>query len=149
MEWAYTLAYRLSGEHFLAEEISQEAFIALYQSIGRFRQESTLKTYITRIILNLWRQHLRKRYREKRFTEVLQGKMKGGNNLMDKIEDDDLKARIDCAIATLPPKQKEIFILKHLEGLKISEVAEIVGCREGTVKAHLFKALMNLRKQLK
>jgi len=149
MEWAYTLAYRLSGEHFLAEEISQEAFIALYQSIGRFRQESTLKTYITRIILNLWRQHLRKRYREKRFTEVLQGKMKGGNNLMDKVENDDLKARIDCAIATLPPKQKEIFILKHLEGLKISEVAEIVGCREGTVKAHLFKALMNLRKQLK
>jgi len=149
MRWAYTLAYRLSGEHFLAEEISQEAFVALYQNISRFRQESTLKTYLSKIIFNLWRQHLRKRYREKRFTEVLRGKMKGEDNLMDEIENDDLKAKIGCAIATLPPKQKEIFVLKHLEGFKISEVAEIVGCREGTVKAHLFKALMNLRKQLR
>lgn len=149
MKWAYTLAYRLSGEHFIAEEISQEAFIALYQNINRFRQESTLKTYLSRIILNLWRQHLRKRYREEKLTEMLKSKMKDGKNLMDEIENDNLKTKIDCAIDTLPPKQKIIFVLKHLEGLKISEIAEIVGCREGTVKAHLFKALINLRKQLK
>jgi len=149
MRWAYNLAYRLSGEHFLAEEISQEAFIALYQNINKFKQKSTLKTYLSKIILNIWRQHLRKKYREKRFTEVLQGKMKDNKDLMDEIKNDDLKEKIECAIANLPSKQKEIFILKHLEGLKISEVAKIVGCREGTVKAHLFKALMNLRRQLK
>lgn len=149
MKWAYTLAYRLSGEHFLAEEISQDAFVALHQNIRSFRQESTLKTYLSKIILNLWRQYLRKKYREMKFTDTLKRRSGGSNrdNLIE-VENDDLKEKINDAITTLPLKQKEIFILKHLEGLKISEVAKIIGCREGTVKAHLFKALVNLRKKL-
>jgi RNA polymerase sigma-70 factor (ECF subfamily) len=148
MKWAYGLAYRLSGEHFLADEISQEAFFALYRSLGKFRGDVRLKTYLTRIIVNVWRQHLRGVYRQQNRDQALARRQKGESSLPGELKRDETREKIEEAVAKLPPAQKKIFILKHLEGLKIREVAAAVGCREGTVKAHLFKALRNLRKNL-
>jgi RNA polymerase sigma-70 factor (ECF subfamily) len=148
MKWAYGLAYRLSGEHFLADEISQEAFVALYRSFGKFRGEARLKTYLTRIVINVWRQHLRGIYRQQNLNQALARRQKEESNLPRELKRDETREAIEEAVAKLPPAQKKIFILKHLEGLKISEVAAAVGCREGTVKAHLFKACRNLRKNL-
>lgn len=148
MKWAYGLAYRLSGEHFLADEISQETFVALYRSFGKFRGEARLKTYLTRIILNIWRQHLRGFYRLQDRNQLLARRQKDESSLPRELKRDETREKIEEAIAKLPPAQKKIFILKHLEGMKIREVAEAVGCREGTVKAHLFKACRNLRKNL-
>ena len=149
MKWAYGLAYRLSGEHFLADEISQEAFVALYRSFGKFRGEARLKTYLTRIIINIWHQHLRGVYRQQNLNQALaRRQQRDESNLPRELKRDETREKIEEAIAKLPPAQKKIFILKHLEGMKIREVAEAVGCREGTVKAHLFKACRNLRKNL-
>ncbi|MCX5642427.1 MAG: RNA polymerase sigma factor [Candidatus Omnitrophica bacterium] len=149
MKWAYGLAYRLSGEHFLADEISQEAFFVLYRSFGKFRGESRLKTYLTRIIINIWRQHLRGVYRQQdRDQRLARRQQRDENSLPRELKRDETREKIEEAIAKLPPAQKKIFILKHLEGMKIREVASATGCREGTVKAHLFKALRNLRKNL-
>ena len=152
IKWAYGLAYRLSGEHFLADEISQEAFVALYRSFGKFRGEASLKTYLTRIIVNIWRQHLRGFYRKQNLNQALTRRQyrqqTNNSSLTGEIKRDEMREQIEEAIAKLPPAQKKIFVLKHLEGMKIREVALMVGCREGTVKAHLFKALGNLRKNL-
>ncbi len=148
MKWAYGFAYRLSGEHFLADEISQEAFVALYRSFGKFRGEARLKTYLTRIIINIWRQYLRGVYRQQNLNQKLARRQKDESSLPGELKRDETREKIEEAVAKLPPAQKKIFILKHLEGLKIREVALAVGCREGTVKAHLFKALRNLRKNL-
>ena len=148
MKWAYGLAYRLSGEHFLADEISQEAFVALYRSFGKFRGDARLRTYLTRIIINVWQQHLRGVYRQQNRNQALACRQKDESNLPGELKRDETREKIEEAVAKLPPAQKKIFILKHLEGMKISEVAAAVGCREGTVKAHLFKACRNLRKNL-
>ncbi|RMG70415.1 MAG: sigma-70 family RNA polymerase sigma factor, partial [Nitrospirae bacterium] len=52
------------------------------------------------------------------------------------------------AIKRLPDRQRQVFLLKHKEGLKISEIAEVFGCPQGTVKANLFKAIRNLKNSM-
>lgn len=149
MRWAYSLAYSLSNDHYWADEISQEAFVALHRSIAGFRRKSSLKTYLYRIILNSWKQHLRKSYRKKRLSYALGRRVEKTRDIFDEMNADEIKGKINYAVAQLPPRQKEVFVLKHLQGLKIAEVASTIGCSEGTVKANLFKALNNLRNRLK
>ena len=55
---------------------------------------------------------------------------------------------MNAAVESLSPKQKMTFILKHYEGYKIREIAEMMNCKEGTVKKYLFDATKNLRKKL-
>jgi RNA polymerase sigma-70 factor (ECF subfamily) len=53
------------------------------------------------------------------------------------------------AVSQLSFKQREIFVMKHLKGMKISEISKVLGCSEGTVKTHLFRAIKELRDKLK
>ena len=56
--------------------------------------------------------------------------------------------KIDKALSTLSPNQKMSFLLKHYEGYKIREIAEMMNCKEGTIKKYLFDAVKRLKKQL-
>ena len=56
--------------------------------------------------------------------------------------------KVRKSIQRLPARQREVFVLKHLKGLKISEIARVLDCPEGTVKANLFKAIKNLKQYL-
>jgi RNA polymerase sigma-70 factor (ECF subfamily) len=60
----------------------------------------------------------------------------------------ELGEMVTAAVESLSPKQKITFILKHYEGYKIREIAEMLNCKEGTVKKYLFDAIRNLRKKL-
>lgn len=64
------------------------------------------------------------------------------------IEKEETKKVIDDAIHSLSTKQREIFVMKHIEGMKIHEIAKSLHCAEGTVKAHLFKAVKKLQNNL-
>jgi RNA polymerase sigma-70 factor (ECF subfamily) len=57
--------------------------------------------------------------------------------------------RVEQALKTLSPRQKMVFSLKHYEGYKLREIAEMMKCSEGTVKKYLFEATARLRMQLK
>ncbi|MYE89210.1 RNA polymerase sigma factor, partial [Candidatus Poribacteria bacterium] len=65
------------------------------------------------------------------------------------VEDKELLVYLRRAIGQLAPKQREIFILRHWEGLSLKEIASTLGRSSGTVKAHLFHAHRNLRKLLR
>ena len=60
--------------------------------------------------------------------------------------DTDLREIVKTAVESLSPKQRMTFVLKHYEGYKIREIAEMLNCKEGTVKKYLFDAIKNLRK---
>ena len=64
------------------------------------------------------------------------------------VEEKELQQHIIGAVSALSPKQREVFVLRHWDGLQIKEIANVIGRSEGTVKAHLFHAVRNLRKQL-
>ncbi len=150
MKWAYNFAYRLTQDHFLAEEISQESFIALYRGWKKFRGESTFRTYLGRIIINLWHRYLKRKKRQDSLRVVLQKNLPVEKETPEKafyMTEKGLQLRE--AIERLPARQKEVFILRCVEGMKISEVARLLHCQEGTVKAHLFFALEHLKEYLK
>ena len=65
------------------------------------------------------------------------------------VENKELLAHLRKAITQLPPRQREIFSLRHWEGLSLKEIADTLGRSSGTVKAHLFHAHRNLHKHLR
>lgn len=66
----------------------------------------------------------------------------------DKLKQQDSQERIQRALKRLPLRQKNVIILKHFEGMKISQISQVLGCSESSVKTHLARAVMHLRKEL-
>jgi RNA polymerase sigma-70 factor (ECF subfamily) len=78
--------------------------------------------------------------------EIVSGSIEKGNGREEKDEEKDI---LKEAISKLPLRQKNVIILKHFKGLKISEISKILNCSQGSVKIHLFRGIKNLRKILK
>lgn len=149
-----------------AEDLAQEAFVRVFKSIKNFRGHSSFQTWFYQILLNLCRTHLRRRYMLNRVTFNFpqntefdeRGQMSIETIIPDKswgsdpgkvMRNQELKTALAQSLDQLPPQQKEIFTLKHFLGLKISEIAEITGNAEGTIKTHLFRAIKAMQVKLK
>jgi RNA polymerase sigma-70 factor (ECF subfamily) len=146
----FSLAYRLLGNPEDARDISQEAFAQVYLHIKDFRGESTFKTWFYRIIINLCR-----RQWQRKTTSSLdlyierEVEPQAREGVEEEVKRKELRAAIEEAVRGLPAKQREVFIMKHMEGMKISEISEVLKCAEGTVKIHLFRAVRALQERLK
>lgn len=162
---AYYFCVRLVGHSQEAEDMAQEAFVKVFKNLKTFRGDSSFQTWFYQILLNLCRSHLRHRYLVNkimfRFPEPAERDDESEISIETSIPDNsldsdplratlnqELKKEIRMAIDSLPAQQKEVFTLKHFEGLKISEIAAITGNAEGTIKAHLFRAVQTLQKKL-
>ncbi len=140
-----------------AEDISQEVFVQVYQSIGSFKGESKLSTWIYRIATTKSLDHERKKKRKKRFgfvksifgdeSEVMINPPDFNHPgvALDKKEN---AARLFKAIDKLPENQKIAFILNKVEGLSYQEVSEVMEVSVSSVESLLHRAKNNLRKIL-
>jgi RNA polymerase sigma-70 factor (ECF subfamily) len=164
-EKAYAIAYNMcSGDSEEAQELTQEAFLRAFRSLKNFRGKSSFYTWFYRILVNtcldsrrrrkrwdkiftFWRHDRRERTDSKKMDEDYPDP--GVNsNPMTALSGKQLAQEISQALETLPEKQRVIFQLKVLHGMKIREIAQIVGSAEGTVKSHLFRATHFLRDAL-
>jgi len=149
----FSIAYSMTGNIEDAEDITQEVFISAFKGIKGFKGRSSLKTWLYRITINACRRHRRKSSFRRIFS--LNFLNREGDEGVYEIEDPHTPENhlmekekwklINDAIKKLPSRQKEVFLLKHQEGLRLSEIAEVLGCPLGTVKANLFKAIKNLK----
>jgi len=143
-----------------AKDLYQEVFIRVYRGLKRFRFQSEFSTWLFRITTNVCltyksrnKEHLRvsinKSYEddENEFT-AKEELVYEGSSPEEITTGTDLGEIVNTAVESLSPKQKMTFILKHYEGYKIREIAEMMNCKEGTVKKYLFDAIKNLRKKL-
>lgn len=142
-----------------AKDLYQEVFIRVYRGLKNFRFESEFSTWIYRITTNVClsyksrsKEHLRVSINNNDDDENEIGEAReliyDGSSPEEMTSGADIREIVDEAVESLSPKQKMTFILNHYEGYKIREIAEMLNCKEGTVKKYLFEAIKNLRKKL-
>ncbi len=144
---ARRLAWRLvGGDESAAEDVVQEAFLRAHRALDRFRGEASLSTWFYRIVVRQAANHRRWRNLRERWGGW--GQVEGPDPRAAAAGDPALRARIAAAMDGLSPRQREVFVLIHLEGFTVRETAEVVGRPVGTVKSHLHRALAHLRREL-
>jgi len=147
----FSLCLRMTGDHALAEDFTQEAFLQLYRKIASFRGESSFSTWLHRLTVNI----VLMRWRKKGLTEVsleatLEPQSEDGPKKDIGKRDDVLHGSIDRmalerAIDGLSPGYRITFVLHDIEGYEHNEIAEMLGCSIGNSKSQLHKARMKLR----
>jgi len=155
-ERAVRMAYSVTGNLVDAQDIAQDALIRIYKNINTFKEECKFSTWFYRIVVNLCRDFLRKKGRNRIMLNPQEDIEKGGFEFPDKKNPSPQKAlinkelgmKIDLAVAGLPQMQQIVFILKYKQQMKISEVSSVLGIAESTVKVHLFRAVGALKKKL-
>lgn len=148
-ERIYFIAYRMTNNHADADDLSQEAFIKAYESIGNFREKSSFFTWLCRITINMTINHLKKTGKKKVFTLDENISIEDTSSNPGEIaESRQLHEEITKAIDSLPLKQRAVVELAILEGLPHREIAKILGCREKTVSWRLFQARKKIKEKL-
>ena len=135
-------------------ELCQEAFLRVHRYLHQYRFDSPLKAWIGQVAYSVARRHLER----KRIALAEAIDDEDGLSLLDNIGDGfDLEAahagadeerELHAAIERLPPLQRTILTLYHLEELPIGEIATITDLAEGTIKSHLFRSRNKLREIL-
>ncbi len=144
---ARRLAWRLvGGDEAAAEDVTQEAFVKAYQALDRFRGEASLETWFYRILVR--QAHNYRRWRAVRTLWQREGVAESIDPTSAVQGDPGLRRRIAQALDQLSRRQREAFVLVHLEGFTVQECADFLGKPSGTVKSHLHRALVKLRAEL-
>jgi RNA polymerase sigma-70 factor (ECF subfamily) len=144
----YGYLYRLSGDMDDAMEITQNAFVKAYQSMGRFRGDSSFKTWLFRIASNTWKNTIRDRSRRKTVQLDTVPLSSPHDPLNDAVESQE-RAMFAAAVKKLPPRQKQALVLRAQEGCSFDEVARIMNCSTGAAKASYHHAVGKLKVILK
>ena len=142
-----------------AEDIAQEVFLEVYKSIGKFKGNSKLSTWIYKICTNKCLEFIRKKNAKKRLVFIQ--RILGNEIPLDKtnfftefnhpgilLEHKERSETIYLAINTLPESQKTVFTLAKLDGKTYQEIVEITGKSMSSVESIMFRAKKNLQRKL-
>ena len=131
-------------------ELCQEAFLRVHQALHQYRGESALKSWIAQVAYSVAKRHL-----EKKRIPIAEAADDDGLSLAETVgdgfdleaatSDGEAVAHLHAAIERLPPLQRTLLTLYHLEELPIGEISGITGLAEGTIKSHLFRSRKLLR----
>ncbi len=143
-----------------AQDIYQEVFLRVYRGLSEFRFKSLFSTWLYRVITNVCLSYRRKdrkvehvsldeTFEDKETVQSATVTATYGKTPEKLYQDVEISVHVNNALATLPTQQRLVFILKHYEDLKLSEIAEMMDCAEGTVKRYLYLATRKLRAQLR
>ena len=153
----YGLAFTLLGNHDDALDLSQEVFLRVFRTLGRFRGHSALRTWIYRIVVNQARNRQRWWRRRRRADQVsldeyLQkfGDLESRHEVLPDrlLASKETAAKIWQALDRLPFDQRTALILREVEGLRYEEIAYSLDLALGTVKSRLTRARQALREEL-
>lgn len=148
----YARAYSMMRNEEEALDLSQEAWVKSWQRIGQFQGESSFATWLTRIVINLCLDAMR---RQKRLhaESVEQMSQEGGLerhlpavqvDMLEGLERQELRERIDAGLSQLSDAHRTVLILHEFEGLEYKECAKRMGCSIGTIMSRLFYARRRL-----
>jgi len=151
------LAWRLVGSKEEAEDLAQEAFLRLHRSLPGFRGDSRISTWLYRTTTRLAIDHLRRERIKRRLFFFRQDNDApdpvelAGDTRLDpgrEFQSQEAMRLLRKSLDKLSPRQQVIFNLRHYEGLPLKEIAAHLDLETGTVKAHLHRAVTQLRQDL-
>ena len=153
----FTHCLKWMGDRELAEEVSQDVFLALYRSLARFRGDALLSTWVYRVVVNHCKN--RRLYRRRRHMErheALEGEPREADEgrsrqLADEgpgtdapLHAREAKELLRNALAQLDEDQRHIVLLRDVQDLSYEEISDILGLPRGTVKSRLHRARAHL-----
>ncbi len=153
---AYRLATSILGNEADARDVSQEAFIRLYESAGRFDGRSRFSTWFYRILVNLCIDHQRKNRWWRRVVPMVGPGDDSDERAFDPPsheagpEDEAMLtqsiSRLRPALEKLSPQQRAAVLLQTQEGFTSREIGEVLKCSEATARVHVHRGIAQLRK---
>jgi RNA polymerase sigma-70 factor (ECF subfamily) len=149
----YGLTLRMLGRDEEARDATQETFLSAYRNLSKFRCEAKFSSWIYRIALNICNTKLRGRARG---TVSIEGQREDSgieiaaalDDLGSNIQQQQITLHVRRALQAIPAEMRQVIIMKEYEGLKFSEIAEILSIPVSTVKTRMYTGLAELRKRL-
>jgi RNA polymerase sigma-70 factor, ECF subfamily len=142
-----SVAYNILGNATDAEDAVQEAFLRAYRGLAAFKGTARASTWVYRILVNACHDIGRQRRRRRGETEMMPEDQLP-SMAAPPAGDAPLRVTLEKAVAGLPPRQRDVFLLFEVEGFRHREIAEILDIAEGTSKALLFEAKRELQSAL-
>ncbi len=151
-QWGYNIAYGILGHHEDAQDVTQDAFLSVWQNIGQFKFKSRFSTWFYRIVknkaLNLINQRQRRKTEPMDIDDTqpwvpLETETPERLALLE-----ERKRLVHEALARLKENHRTILVLRELQELSYNEIAEVVGCTLGRVKSRLHEARKALKAEL-
>jgi RNA polymerase sigma-70 factor (ECF subfamily) len=157
---AFTMIYGMVQNEQDAWDLAQEGFLKAWRSIHRFKGESSFYTWLYRIMTNVTIDSLRRKgiHGESEFDDrISPANVEPGSRTTPssvplphkKLEQIEIRQRIDDAISKLSPEHRAVIVMKEIEDLQYSEIAEILNCSIGTVMSRLFYARKKMQSLLR
>lgn len=153
----FRVAFAIVRDEVEADTVTQDTFVQAYTSLGRFEARAEFETWLTRIAINRARDVLRRRRFVSLFTSH-DAEDENGEPVFEPVDERpnqerqlaaaQIRVAISRAEQKLSAQQKLIFRLRHYENLSLEDIADHLGLRAGTVRAHLFRAIHKIRKEL-
>ncbi len=143
------LCYRMLGDAHLAEDMRQETFARLFASRSRYTRRAKFSTYIWRIAINRCLDELRRKRRETEAMERMDPPTFAPPNAEAELIQREEAEAVRRAVMSLDEKYRAVVALRHYEGLKFRETAEILEIPVGTAKSRMAEALNQLARRLK
>jgi len=164
MPKALAYARQMTGNEEDAQDLVQDAFFKAYRSLDGFKGDSGFYTWFYRLLTNLCLDRLRKAAFLKTVfffrsagedDENYEGPLDWApdehpaSNPGRVLEQKELKGALNKALRSLPDRQRAVFLLRHGEGMKLADIAGVLGISEGAVKSHLVRAVAAMQKSMK
>lgn len=151
----YNLALRMTGNPEDAADMTQEAFLRAWRALDKFQNDAAFSTWLYRLTSNACIDFLRNAKRRQTVPLTVTADEEYTLDLPDpgKTPEETLiskeeQAMLSQALALLEPEQRQLLTLRVINELSYTQIAEVLGIREGTVKSRLARARENLRKKL-
>jgi RNA polymerase sigma-70 factor (ECF subfamily) len=157
---AFTMIYGMVQNEQDAWDLAQEGFLKAWKSIHRFKGNSSFYTWLYRIMTNVTIDSLRRKgiHGEAEFDDrIATAQVEPGSRTTPssvplphkKLEQREIRQRIDQAISRLSPEHRAVIVMKEIEDLQYNEIADILSCSLGTVMSRLFYARKKLQSLLR
>jgi len=137
----FGFACHFLGDRQAAEDVTQETFLAAFRKLEQFRSQGSIKSWLFTICHN---RCIDRRRWWKRWRERLHVHHADKSETQDGALPQDLKE----ALLNLPPRQREVLLLRHFYGFSTDETAGVLGISAGAVKSHLSRAVFSMKKSL-